>query len=182
MIEEIRADLEEHVERAIEALKREATKMRTGRAHPALLDGVRVEYYGSVMALNQIASVTVMDARLLVVKPWDRSQVNAIEKAILKSDVGLTPTNKGDVLLLPVPTLTGERRRELVKVLRGNAEQARVSIRQGRRDALDLLDTIDDISEDDLHRGRKVVQDVVDVGIKKVDDALEAKEKELTEV
>ncbi len=182
MIEETQAELEEHAAKAIEAFKREASKMRTGRAHSALLDGVRVEYYGSVVPLNQVASVTVMDARLLGVKPWDRSQVGAIEKAILKSDVGLTPTNKGDVLLLPVPSLTGERRRELVKVLKANAEKARRSIRQGRRDAIDMLDAIDDVPEDEVHRARKVVQEIVDLAIKKVDELLEAKEREVLEV
>ncbi|MCO4760400.1 MAG: ribosome recycling factor [Myxococcales bacterium] len=179
MIDEILQDAEEHYAHAIEAFRREANKLRTGRASPTLLDSVRVDYYGTATPLNQAANVTVVDARLLQVKPWDRKMVAAIEKAIMISDLGLTPSNRGEVVLVPIPALTGERRREMVKILKSEAEKAKMSIRSGRRDAIDLLDTIENLSEDDLHRAKKDVQDGVDAAVKRVDAAAGEKEAEI---
>jgi ribosome recycling factor len=180
MIDEILEDADDHFERAFESFRRDAAKLRTGRAHPSLLDGVRIEYYGTPTPLSQVANVSVVDARLLQIKPWERQLCPMIEKAILQSDLGLTPNNRGDVILLPVPALTGDRRRELVRVLKAEAEKAKVSVRQGRRDALDLIDTIEDMSEDDLNRGRKAVQDKVDAAIKRIDTYTTEKEAEIT--
>jgi ribosome recycling factor len=180
MMDEILLELEEHLTRAFDVFRREAAKLRTGRAHPSLLDGLRVEYYGTPTPLTQLANVNAVDARLLQIKPWERKMVNIIEKAILQSDLGLTPSNRGDVILLPIPALTGERRRELVKILKAEAEKAKVSMRQGRRDALDLIDAIDDQSEDDLNRARKTVQDRLDAEIRAVDAFVLEKEAEIT--
>ena len=181
MIDEILSSAQEHFDKAIVAFQRDCAKLRTGRANPALLEGIRVEYYGQIVPLNQVASVTVTDARLLTIKPWERPMVAVIEKAILASDLGLTPSNRGEMILVPIPALTGERRRELSKVVRRDAEQAKVSVRNGRRDALDMLDMLDDISEDEVHRVRKKVQDLVEVASKKVDAVMAEKEKEILE-
>lgn len=180
MIDEILADADDHFDKSFDAFRREAAKLRTGRAHPSLLDGVRIEYYGTPTPLSQVANVSVVDARLLQIKPWERNLCNVIEKAILQSDLGLTPNNRGDLVLLPVPALTGERRRELVKILKAEGEKAKVSMRNGRRDALDLIDTIEDMSEDDLNRGRKAVQDHLDAAIKRIDVYVSEKETEIT--
>lgn len=179
MIDEILLEAEEHFDHAIEAFRRESSKLRTGRASPSLLEGVRVDYYGSATPLNQAANVTVVDARLLQVKPWDTKMVAAIEKAILTSDLGLTPSNRGDVVLVPIPALTGDRRREMVRLLKAEAERAKVSIRAGRRDAIDMIGAIDDVSEDDVHRGKKEVQERVDAAVKRVDVAANEKEAEI---
>ena len=179
MLEEIIADADDHLEKAFEAFRKEAAKLRTGRAHPGLLDGIRIEYYGNSTPLQQVANIAAVDARLLQIKPWERNLCNTIEKAILQSDLGLTPSNRGDVVLLPVPALTGERRRELVKVLKVEAEKAKVSVRQGRRDALDLIDAIDDMGDDDLDRARKTVQDRIDAAIKRIDSYTVEKEAEI---
>ncbi len=179
MLEEIIAEADDHLEKAFEAFRKEAAKLRTGRAHPGLLDGIRIEYYGNSTPLQQVANIAAVDARLLQIKPWERNLCNTIEKAILQSDLGLTPSNRGDVVLLPVPALTGERRRELVKVLKVEAEKAKVSVRQGRRDALDLIDAIDDMGDDDLDRARKTVQDRIDAAIKRIDSYTVEKEAEI---
>ncbi len=179
MIDEILADASEHYDKAIEAFRRETGKLRTGRATPSLLDGVRVEYYGTPTPLSQVASISVVDARLLQVKPWERNLVGAIEKAIQISDLGLTPNNRGDVVLVPIPALTGDRRREMVKLLKAEGENAKRSIRAGRRDALDMLDALDNISEDDVHRAKKSAQDAVDIAVKRVDTMVDDKEAEI---
>jgi len=179
MLDEIIAEADEHFEKAFDAFRKEASKLRTGRAHPSLLDGLRIDYYGTSTPLNQVANVAVVDARLLQIKPWERTLCNTIEKTILQSDLGLTPSNRGDVILLPVPALTGERRKELVKVLKAEAEKAKVSMRQGRRDALDLIDAIDDMSDDDLDRARKTVQDHIDGAIRRIDAYAAEKEAEI---
>ena len=180
MMEEILAEADDHFERSLEAFRREAGKLRTSRAHPSLLDNLRVDYYGSATPLSQLANITVVDSRLLQIKPWERSMCNTIEKAIQQSDLGLNPNNRGDLLLLPVPALTGERRLALVKVLKAEGEKAKVSISQGRRDALDLLDAIEDESEDEINRYKKVVQDKVDAAIRRLDAYVVEKEAEIT--
>jgi len=179
MINEITADAQDHFDKAIAAFQREAAKLRTGRANPAILDAIRVDYYGTPTPLSQVAAIQVVDPRLLSIKPWERKLAGAIEKAILVSDIGITPNNRGDTVLVPIPPLTGERRRELVKVLHRESEKAKVSIRNGRRDAFDLFDSIDDIGEDAIHRAKKHCQELVDKATKRVDDALAAKEKEI---
>lgn len=179
MIEEIMIESQDHFDKSITSFKREAAKLRTGRANPAILESVKVDYYGNLTPLNQVASIQVVDARLLSVKPWERGIIGAIERAIMTSDLGITPTNRGEAVLVPIPPLTGERRRELVKRLGFEAEQAKVSIRNGRRDALDMLDAIDDLPEDDIHRGKKQIQELVDKATARVDELAEEKEKEI---
>ncbi len=179
MIDETLAEAQDHFDKAIEAFRREAAKLRTGRANPAILDSIRVDYYGSSTPLSQVASIQVVDPRLLAVKPWERNMTAAIEKAIMTSDLGITPNNRGDAVLVPIPALTRERRKELTKILRREAEAAKVSCRNGRRDALDMLDAIDDMSEDDIRRAKKSLQDLVDKATKGVDDIASDKEAEI---
>ncbi len=182
MEEEIFADLDHGLHNALDAFRRECNKLRTGRANASQLDSVRVDYYGQESALHQVATVSVVDPRLLQVKPWERSMLPAIDKAIFAANLGLTPSNRGDVILVPIPAMTGERRRELVKVVKHLGEEAKVSVRNARRDALDLLESLDDYPEDDLLRNKKKVQDLVDAMIKKVDGAAADKEAEILEV
>jgi len=182
MEEEVLKDLDQALHNAVDAFRRECNKLRTGRANAALLDSVRVHYYGQDSPIVQVATVSVVDPRLLQVKPWDRSMCGAIEKAILAANLGLTPSNRGDVVLVPIPAMTGDRRRELVKVVKHLGEEAKVSARNARRDALDLLDADDAMPEDDLVRAKKHVQDHVDAMIKKIDHAAAEKEAEILEV
>lgn len=182
MEDEIFADLDHGLHNALEAFRRECNKLRTGRANAALLDSVRVDYYGQESQLHQVATVSVVDPRLLQVKPWERNMCPAIDKAILAANLGLTPSNRGDVVLVPIPAMTGDRRRELVKVVKHLAEEAKVSVRNARRDALDLFETLEDYPEDDLTRAKKKIQDAIDAMIKKVDHAAAEKEAEILEV
>lgn len=182
MEEEILQELQGRLEHSIDHLRHEAARLRTGRAHPGLLEGVRVEYYGSEMSLNQVATVSVVDARLLQIKPWERNMCGPIEKAILAANLGLTPSNRGDVILVPVPAPTGERRREMVKVLKHLGEEAKISMRNARRDAMDMIDMVEDMPEDDATRAKKKVQDQVDAWTKKVDSTVHEKEQEILEV
>lgn len=182
MENEILDELNRELHNALEAFRRECNKLRTGRAHASLLDSVRVDYYGQEAPLNQIATVSVVDPRLLQVKPWERNMCPAIDKAILAANLGLTPSNRGDVVLVPIPHMSGDRRRELVKVVKHLAEEAKVGCRNHRRDAIDMLDAIDDLPEDDLTRAKKKVQDAVDAMGKQIDVAAVAKETEILEV
>jgi ribosome recycling factor len=181
MIDEIFADAKERFDKAHEAFQREAAKLRTGRANAGLLEGVRVDYYGQTVPLNQVAAVTVADARLLSVRPWEKQMLAPVEKAIMTADLGLTPSNRGDTILVPIPPLTTERRRDMVRLLKKEAEAARVSVRQARRDAMDMLDALDDISEDDVHRAKKQLQDDVDAAVERIDAFTEGKEKDIME-
>ncbi|MGH8204556.1 MAG: ribosome recycling factor [Steroidobacteraceae bacterium] len=159
--------------------------MRTGRANTGLLEGIKVEYYGSEMPLNQVASVSVEDARTLVVSPWDKAAVSAVEKAILKSDLGLTPNTAGQVIRLPLPPMTEERRRELTKVARHEAENARVAVRSVRRDLMnELKEMLKEklISEDDDRRVQEEIQKLTDRHVHDIDQVLAEKEKELLQV
>ncbi len=170
------------MEGAKERLGNELARVRAGRASPALLDSVRVDNYGSMVPLNQVATVSAADARLLVVKPWDRNMVVMIEKAIINGGLGLNPSSDGVVVRVPIPPLTGERRRDLVRDAKDCGENAKISIRQGRRDANDLLKEAEkskDISEDDLKRGLEKVQELTDRFVKDVDDVLKKKESEI---
>jgi len=177
-------DMKASVDRAHEALKKELAKIRTGRANPAILEGIRVEYYGTQTPLNQCASVMVPEPRLIVVKPWDRSVIKDIEKAILSSDIGLTPSSDGEVVRIPIPPLTEERRRDLVKVARKQAEEHKVSIRNSRRDANEMIKDLQKdgaAPEDECRQATKKVQDLTDQGTGRVDEIVSAKESEILE-
>ena len=182
MISDIMKSAESRMQKSIESLKNELTKIRTGRAHPSLLDHVSVDYYGSMMALSQVANIAIEDARTLSITPWEKPMVAVIEKAILKSDLGLNPAVAGTVIRVPVPTLTEERRRDLVKVVKNEAEGARVAIRNIRRDAngeLKALEKDKTISEDEERRAEDNVQKLTDKYIKEVEAVFEKKEKDL---
>ncbi len=185
MINDILQDSKIRMEKSVEALKNQLSKIRTGRAHPSLLDGISVSYYGTDTPLRQVANVSSEDARTLMITVFDRSMIQAVEKAIMQSDLGLNPIGAGTSIRVPLPPLTEERRRDLVKVVRGEAEGARVAVRNIRRDAnadLKALLKEKEISEDDERRGSEEIQKITDVWVKKVDEVLAAKEKELMEV
>ncbi|MEE9494771.1 MAG: ribosome recycling factor [Gammaproteobacteria bacterium] len=185
MIDEINADAESRMGKSIEAFKLGLTKIRTGRAHPSLLDQITVDYYGSDVPLQQVANVAVEDSRTLTVTPWEKPMVKAIEKAIMKSDLGLNPNSAGTVIRIPLPPLTEERRKDLVRVVRQEAENSRVAVRNIRRDAnSDFKDLLKEkeISEDDERRAQDVVQKLTDKFIAQIDQALSEKESELMEV
>ncbi len=171
--------------KSVAALELELAKVRTGRAHPSLLDHITVSYYGSDVPLNQVANVNVEDGRTLAVTPWEKNMVQPVEKAILKSDLGLNPNTAGTVIRVPLPALTEERRKDLIRVVRAEAEQARVAVRNIRRDAnSDLKDALKEkmISEDDEHRAEEAVQTLTDKYVKEVDGLLEKKEKDLLSI
>ena len=185
MIEEFTADADERMGKTIEAMQAAFARIRTGRAHPSLLDGIEVPYYGSDAPLNQVASISVEDARTLLVSPWEKSLVPAIQKAILKSDLGITPAATQDVVRLPLPALTEENRRELARQARQEAEAARIAIRNIRRDAIsDIRELLreKEVAQDDARRGEEAVQQVTDRRVKEVDQALDAKEADLMAV
>ena len=185
MIEEFTADADERMGKTIEAMQGAFARIRTGRAHPSLLDGIEVPYYGSDAPLNQVASISVEDARTLLVSPWEKSLVPAIQKAILKSDLGITPAATQDVVRLPLPALTEQNRRELARHARQEAEAARIAIRNIRRDAIsDIRELLreKEVAQDDARRGEDAVQQVTDRRVKEVDQALEAKEADLMAV
>jgi len=185
MVNDIVKDLEGSVAKAHDSLKRELAKVRTGRANLALLDGVRVDYYGTPTPLNQVASLSTPDARLIVIKPWEKKLIPQIEDAIRKGELGINPNSDGEVVRIPIPALTEERRRELTKVIKRMGEDARVAIRNQRRDANEMLkeyQSSGDITEDDQQKGTKLVQAVIDKGIEKVDELAGKKEAEIMEV
>ena len=185
MTNNIISDADERMNKTLEALKHELVKIRTGRAHTSLLDHITVDYYGSNVPVNQAANVSVLDARTLAITAWDKKSIPAIEKAILNSDLGLNPVTAGEVIRIPLPPLTEERRKELIKVVRGEGEKAKVAVRNIRRDANhSFKEKIKDktISEDDEHRGEEKVQKITDDHITKIDMLVEEKEKELLEI
>lgn len=182
MIEDILKDSQDRMNKSIDALKNELAKLRTGRANPALLDHIQVDYYGSMTPLNQVAGVVVEDARTLSIKPWEKALVGVIEKALLGSDLGLNPSSTGDVIRVPLPALTEERRKDMIRIVRDEGEKARVAIRNVRRDANSSLKALVKdkvLSEDDERRGQTRVQSITDDFIALVDETLAAKEKEL---
>lgn len=182
MIDDIKKDAADRMAKSVDALNGELAKIRTGRAHPSLLDHITVSYYGSDTPLKQVASVNAEDARTLVVQPWEQSVVKAVEKAIMESDLGLNPNTAGNVIRVPIPPLTEERRRDLIRVVRQEAEHARVAVRNIRRDANnDLKSLVKEklISEDDERRGQEIIQKLTDQHVKEVDDLVAEKEKEL---
>jgi ribosome recycling factor len=185
MVDEIFEDLKDRMGKAIESLKREYSRLRTGRASISLLDGIRVSYYDTPTPLNQMASLAVPEPRLIVIQPWDKTAIEDIEKAILKSELGLTPINDGKVIRISIPPLTEERRKELVKVARKMSEENKVAIRNIRRDANEMLKDLKkekEITEDDLYRSQEEVQKATDQFISQVDELCAAKEKEILEI
>jgi ribosome recycling factor len=184
MIDSVYDDARDRMGNSIEDLRNEFKKIRTGRASPALFEGMRINYYGTPTPLNQVASLSVPESRLIVIKPWDQSVIGEIEKEILKSELGLTPMNDGKLIRIPIPALTEERRKELVKVVHKIAEDHKVSIRNIRRDANELLKGLKkdgDISEDDFFRAQDKVQKITDDYIQSVDETYQEKEKEILE-
>jgi len=172
------------MEKSLDSLKREFSKVRTGRASISLLDGIKVDYYGTQTPLNQLATLSVPEPRLITIQPWDATVIKEIEKAIMKSDLGLTPVNDGKIIRVSIPPLTEQRRVELVKVVKKMAENGKVSIRNHRRDInedLKLKKKDKEVSEDEFFKGQKEVQDITDDYIKKCDDLTQVKEKEILE-
>jgi ribosome recycling factor len=185
MINDIKQDALTRMNKSIDAFKAELLKIRTGRAHVSLLNHITVDFYGSEVPIGQAANLTVEDARTLAVTPWDKSMVPLIEKAIMSSDLGLNPSTAGAVIRVPMPPLTEERRRELVKVVRELAENARIAVRNIRRDANHDLKTLlkdKDISEDEDHKGQDLVQQVTNQSTDEIETLLQGKEKELMEI
>jgi ribosome recycling factor len=184
MIESIFQDTRESMEKSIAALKNELKKVRTGRASLSLLDDIRVDYYGTLTPLNQMSSLSVPESRLIIIQPWDVSMIKEIEKAILKSDLGLTPSNDGKIVRISIPPLTEERRKQLVKVMHKKSEEHKVAVRNIRRDSNDLLKGLKkdgDISEDDAFRAQDQVQKITDEHVKLIDEVCKEKEKEILE-
>ena len=185
MIADVISELGTDISKAHEGLKRELAKIRTGRAHPSLLESVRVEVYGSQMPLSQLATVAVPEARMLTVKPWDKTQLKVIEKAIVQSPLGLNSMSDGDILRIPMPPLTEERRKELAKLVKKHGEDTKVAIRKARHDAKDLLSSLESdgqISEDELQRAEKKVEETIQKGVAEVDNIVARKDKDLLEV
>ncbi|HRQ58883.1 MAG TPA: ribosome recycling factor [Azoarcus taiwanensis] len=185
MINDLAKTTEQKMQKSIEALKSDLAKVRTGRAHTGLLDHVMVEYYGSMVPVNQVANVTLIDARTIGVQPWEKPMLGKVEKAIRDSDLGLNPSNQGEIIRVPMPPLTEERRRELTKVVRGEGETAKVAVRNLRRDANHQLKEAvkeKDISEDDDRRGQDLVQKLTDKYVTEIDKLLAEKEHELMQI
>ncbi|GFO55471.1 ribosome-recycling factor [Geomonas sp. Red276] len=185
MIKDVIANLNVHMDKTIEALRKDFQKIRTGRATTALLDDVRVDFYGNPSPLNQVATLAVPEARTITIQPWDNKMIAPIEKAILNSNLGLTPANDGKLIRLSLPPLTEERRKDIVKGLKRDAEDSKVALRNIRRDAIDQLKKLEkdkQISEDDLKRAEKDVQDATNSHVAKVDEVVAHKEKEVMEV
>ena len=185
MIENILADSEDRMKKTVESVQRELAAIRTGHAHIGLIDHVRVEYFGTAMPINQLATVAAPESRLLTIQPWDRNSLPAIEKALLKSDLGLTPNNDGQVIRLAIPPLTEQRRKDLIKVVRARIEDGRVAVRNVRRDALDHVKRLvqgKEASEDDQRRAQEQLQKLTDRHIGVIEQRGQDKEAELLEV
>ncbi len=186
MVDDVLKDLQANLDKATDALKRDLAKVRTGRANLALLDGIKVEYYGTMTPLNQVAALNVPDPRLITIKPWEKSMCGEIEKAIRqRAELGLNPSSDGELVRVPIPPLTQERRKDLVKHIKKIGEEAKVAMRNHRRDANELLKEFEkdgEITEDESLKGLKKVQEQTDKGIAKVDEILGKKEAEVMEV
>lgn len=184
MKDEVLQTMKSKMEKAIQAYQKELNRLRTGRATPAVLDGIRVDYYGTPTPIQQTASITIPESRLITIQPWDKTMIEPIEKAIQKANLGLSPTNDGKVIRIAIPPLTEERRKELVKIVRKMAEECKITIRNIRREANESLKKFErekKLSEDDLHRASEEVQKITDAQIEQVDRILEAKQKEIME-
>jgi len=185
MVDEVISSMKSEMKLAVEAMNKDFSRMRTGRANLAILDGIKVDYYGTATPLNQVASMSTPEPRLIVIKPWEKNMVPVIEKAILVGDLGLNPNNDGEVVRIPIPPLTEERRKDLVKMVKGMGEDYKVQVRRIRRDSNEMLKQLEkekEISEDDLHREMDKVQSHTDEFIKKIDDQIDKKEKEILEI
>ena len=185
MINDITSDSEEGMKKAVESFKRDLSKIRTGRANTAMLDGIKVDYYGTPTPVNQVATVQVVDARLITVKPWEKNMIPVIDKAIRASDLGINPVADAELVRLPIPPLTQERRKDLAKSVGKQTEEARVAVRAARRDAMDMIKEAEkdkQISEDERKKGETKVQELTDKYIAMVDDIAKAKEKEIMEL
>jgi ribosome recycling factor len=185
MVKDLLNEMKKDMEKVVQKLRKEYDRIRTGRASLSLLDGIRVDYYGTPTPLNQVATLSVPEPRLLMIQPWDKGLLGEIEKAIQKSELGLTPMNDGKVIRIVIPPLTEERRHELVKVIRKMSEERKVNIRNIRREAIETLREMKkekEITEDELFRYQQEVQEITDQYIEKVDEALKEKEKEIMEI
>jgi len=185
MLNDIKADASQRMQKCIQTFQSDMKKLRTGRAHPSLIEGLKVDFYGADTPLNQVANIAVEDGRTLVVTPWDKSMVGPIEKAIHKSDLHLTPNTAGTVIRIPLPPLTEERRRDILKVVRHDAENARVSVRNVRRDALqEVKEALKEklLTQDDERRGQEEIQKLTDKAVADIDQLLAGKEKEILQV
>jgi ribosome recycling factor len=185
MLEDIKKDARERMAKCVQTFQSELKKLRTGRAHPSLIEHLKVDYYGTEVPLQQVASIAVEEGRTLIVSPWEKSVVQAVEKAIFKSDLGLTPMTAGTVIRIPMPPLTEERRREITKVLRHDAESARVAVRNVRRDVMtDVKEMLKEkmVSQDDERRAETEIQKLTDKHVADIDQLLAAKEKEVMQV
>ncbi|MFO7728750.1 MAG: ribosome recycling factor [Desulfonatronovibrio sp.] len=178
-------DCEKKMDKAILALEKEFSKLRTGRASTGLVEDVMVDYYGTLTPLNQLASISIPDSRTIAIQPWDRNAFSSVEKAIMKSDLGLNPVNDGKIIRISIPPLTEERRKDLVKLAKKYSEDAKIAVRNIRRDANDTLKKMKnnkDLSEDEMHKGQDEVQKLTDSFVEKADQVLELKEKEIMEI
>jgi ribosome recycling factor len=185
MLDDVHKELLSAIGKAHEVLRRDLSKLRAGRASANLLDGIRVDYYGTLTQLSKMANISIPEPRLLTVKPWDKTQMKAVEKALRESDLGLNPQPDGDIIRIPLPPLTEERRKEFVKIARKYGEECKVSVRKARHDALDMLNQIDadgDASTDDVDRAKKKAEDAVADASKQIDATVSHKEKDILEV
>jgi len=185
MINDITSDCEGGMKKAVDSFKRDLQKIRTGRANTSMLDGIKVDYYGTPTPVNQVATVQVVDARLITVKPWEKNMIPVIDKAIRASDLGINPVADSELVRLPIPPLTQERRKDLAKTVGKQTEEARVAVRSARRDAMEMIKDAEkekQISEDERKKGEKTIQDLTDRYIAQVEDIAKAKEKEIMEL
>ena len=185
MLDDLKKDCIQRMVKCVQQFQADTKKLRTGRAHPSLVENLKVDYYGTETPLNQLANISIEDARTLLINPWDKGAVQAVEKAIYKSELGLTPNTAGSVIRVPLPPLTEERRRDITKVVRADAENARVAVRNVRRDVLgDVKDAVKEklISQDDEKRAQEDIQKLTDQHVADIDAALAAKEKEILQV
>jgi ribosome recycling factor len=185
MIDDILGELKNDVQRSYDSLRSALSKIRTGRANPDILDGVRVDYWGTPTPISQMATITVPEARMLMIKVWDKQNVKAVEKAIFAADLGLNPQTDGEVIRLPMPPLTEERRRDLTKLARKAGEECKVAIRKHRHDAREMLDALEssgDAGADDVERGKKKVDDLVQAAGQHVDEMVQRREKDIMEL
>ncbi|HEU4613425.1 MAG TPA: ribosome recycling factor [Kofleriaceae bacterium] len=185
MINDITADAEEGMKKAVDSFKRDLQKIRTGRANTSMLDGIKVDYYGTPTPVNQVATVQVVDARLITVKPWEKNMIAVIDKAIRASDLGINPVADSELVRLPIPPLTQERRKELAKSVGKQTEEARVAVRSARRDAMDMVKEAEkdkQITEDERKKGETKIQELTDKYVAQIEDIAKAKEKEIMEL
>lgn len=185
MINDITADAEEGMKKAVDSFKRDLQKIRTGRANTSMLDGIKVDYYGTPTPVNQVATVQVVDARLITVKPWEKNMIAVIDKAIRASDLGINPVADSELVRLPIPPLTQERRKELAKSVGKQTEEARVAVRSARRDAMDMVKEAEkdkQITEDERKKGETKIQELTDKYVAQIEDIAKTKEKEIMEL